>query len=181
MRNALLFAALALTGCGAGETVELYSLVISHFSLPDSCYSSNQQPDTTVTVAPPSLMNVKVWGGPDGAAFLEVESGSVNVDMGAAPNVAIAGILNGKSGEKGWTFATDTVESQKVFGNNTLTVTTHAEVTFPRGTGAGKGTAALSSSQVCTGGGCPGNNPSCSVSGIAVESARIASDFERAP
>ena len=179
MKKAWFVAALMLSGCG-GATPEIYQLVVDYFTLPDSCYRSGMQPSTAVTAAPPGLIQVEVWDGPDNTAFLNVEGGGRTIDMGEAPNVAVEGIFTGKKGEKGWTFTSDVTQKQTVVGN-TITNVTHAELTIDRGPVSFKGTAAVSSSSTCVGNQCPGTNPSCSVSGIVVQGTRIQTDFQRAP
>ena len=180
MRNALMFLALAPTGCN-GTSPEVYSLVVSHFSLPDSCYTSGMQPSTVVTTTPPGLIQVSVYDGPDNTAFLDVEKGGGSIDMGAAPNVNVNGVFTGKKVDKGWQFASDSVTKQTLPGNNVVTATTHAEIVFERFANTFKGTVALSSSSNCVGNQCPGANPSCSVSAIDVQGTRIAVQYERAP
>lgn len=178
MRNAWMLAALALTGCG-GVTPEVYELVVDYFTLPDSCYQNGMQPTSVTTTAPPGLMQAKVWDGPEGVAFLEIESGGGSIDMGAAPNVTVNGLFTGKKVDKGWTFSSDASDKATV-ANNTVTDTTHAEFTIERAV-TFKGTGALTSSRTCTGAACNGTNPSCSVSGINVRGSRVATDFERQP
>ncbi len=180
MRKTWMLMAVVMSGCG-GTTPELYDLVVNYFTLPDTCYSSGMQPSSIVTTAPPDLLQVQVWDGPDNTAYLEVEKGGASIDMGAAPNVNVNGVFTGKKVEKGWTFASDAVQKQTLPGNNVITATTHAEFTFERGGGPVKGTAVLSSSSNCVGNQCPGTNPSCTVSAIALQGSRIAVDYQRAP
>lgn len=179
MKKTWMLAALMLSGCG-GATPEMYQLVVNYFTLPDSCYQSGMQPTTGVTVAPPDLIQVQVWDGPDNTAYMQVESGGGTIDMGQAPNVSVSGIFTGKKADKGWTFTSDTTQKQTIIGN-TVTNVTHAEFTFDRGPVTFKGTGALSSSSTCVGNQCPGTNPSCAVSGIVVQGTRIQTDYERAP
>jgi hypothetical protein len=179
MRKSWMLAALVFSGCG-GVTPEIYQLVVDFFTLPDSCYSNGMQPSSGFTSTPPDLLQVNVWDGPEGGAFLKVEQGGGTIDMGAAPNVSVSGIFTGKRTDKGWTFSSDAV-SRANAANTTFTDTTHAEFTFERGGGTFKGTGALSSSRACTGSACTGTQPSCSVSGINFKGSRIAVDFERAP
>jgi len=180
MRKSWMLAAMVLSGCG-GTSPELYELVVDYFTLPDSCYQSGMQPSTVVTTSPPGKLQVQVWDGPDNTSFLEVEAGGGSIDMGAAPNVDLDGIFTGKKVEKGWQFDSDGLRKQTLPGNNVITTTTHAEIVFERSGGTFKGTAALSSSSNCVGAQCPGNNPSCSVSGINVRGTRIAVQWERSP
>jgi hypothetical protein len=180
MRKSWMLVAAVLSGCG-GTSPELYDLVVDYFTLPDSCYTSGMQPATVVTTQAPRLMQVQVWDGPDGVAYLEVQGTGSTVDLGAAPNVSISGIFTSpKKGEKGWTFVSDGVEKQTLPANNVITTTTHAELTFDRA-GTFKGTAALSSSRNCVGNQCPGANPSCGVSGIVVSGTKLAVQYQRAP
>lgn len=179
MRTTCLLLALALTGCG-GVSPEVYELVIDAFSLPDSCYSQGMQPATVTTTAPPGLIQVQVWDGPENSAFLQVETGGLSIDMGAAPNVDIGGIFTGKKVDKGWTFSSDLVRKQTLPGNNVVTTTTHAELTFDRGQ-LFKGTGLLSSSSNCVGAQCSGTNPSCSVPALVLNGTRVAVQYERAP
>lgn len=179
MRKSLLLTAVLLTGCGGGVTPELYALVVDYFTLPDSCYSNGMQPSSAVVSAPPGLLQVQVWDGPDNTAVLSVEEGGRSVDMGAAPNVAVGGLFKGTRGNNGWTFVSETVDRASVAGN-TVTDTTRAEFVFDRGQ-TFKGTASLSSSRTCTGSACSGTNPACSVTGIKVDGTRLAVDYERAP
>lgn len=179
MRNAWMLAAVLLSGCG-GLTPEIYELVVDYFTLPDSCYSNGMQPSSLTTAAPPGLMQVRVWDGPENSAFLEIEQGGASIDMGAAPNVAVSGVFIGKKVEKGWTFSSDASDKQSLAGN-TITDTTHAEITFERSGGTFKGTGALSSSRTCTGSACNGTNPTCAVNGLNFRGTRIAVTFERAP
>ena len=181
MRKSWMLVAAVLSGCGAGQSPELYDLVVDYFTLPDSCYQSGMQPSTVATAVPPRLMQVQIWDSAEGIAYLEVQGAGTTVDMGAAPNVSISGVFSTpKRGDKGWTFGSDTVEKQTLPGNNVITVTTHAELTFER-TPQFKGTAALSSSHNCVGNQCPGTNPSCGVSGIVVHGTRLQVDYQRAP
>lgn len=180
MRKSLMLSALLLSGCG-GVTPEIYQLVIDLFTLPDSCYSNMMQPASGVTTAPPELMQVNVWDGPEGASFMEIEQGGGTIDMGAAPSVPVSGVFTGKRTDKGITFSSDFV-AKTTAANTTFTDTTHAELTFERGGGTFKGTAALSSSRACSGMACGGmTQPSCSVTGINFRGSRIAVNFERAP
>lgn len=180
MRKSSLMLALVLSGCG-GTTPEVYQLLVDYFTLPDSCYTSMMQPSEVVTTAPPTAMTVQVWDGPENSAFMQVESGSISVDMGAAPNVNIGGIFTGKKADKGgWTFSSDVVSKDTLPGNNVVTTTTHAELTFERGV-TFKGTGVLSSSRNCVGAQCPGTNPSCTVSGLVVTGTKVAVQYERAP
>lgn len=179
MRKSSLMLALMLSGCG-GTTPEVYQLLIDYFTLPDSCYTSMMQPSSVTTTAPPAAMTVQVWDGPDNTAFLQVETASISVDMGAAPNVNVGGIFTGKKVDKGWTFSSDSVQKQTLPGSNVITSTTHAELTFERAT-TFKGNALLSSSTNCVGSSCSGSNPSCSVSGIVLTGTRVAVNYERAP
>jgi hypothetical protein len=180
MRKSLLLTAALLTGCGGGVTPELYALAVDYFTLPDSCYSNGMQPSSVVVSAPPGLLQVQVWDGPDNTAVLEVEQGGRSIDMGAAPNVAVGGLFKGTKGDKGWTFVSETVDRATVAGN-TVTDTTKAEFTFDRGAQTFKGTAALTASRTCTGSACSGTNPACAVSGITLTGTRIAVDYQRAP
>lgn len=179
MRNAWMLAAVLFSGCG-GVTPEIYELVVDYFTLPDSCYSNGMQPTNQTTTAPPGLMQVRVWDGPENTAFLEVEQGGASIDMGAAPNVPVSGVFVGKKVEKGWTFSSDASDKATI-ASTTVVDTTHAEITFERSGGTFKGTGALSSSRTCTGTGCSGANPTCSVSGLNFRGTRIAVTFERAP
>jgi hypothetical protein len=168
------------SACG-GTSPELYHLVVSYFTLPDSCYTNSMAPTTATTAAPPDLLQVQVWDGPDNIPYLQVIAGGTSVDMGAAPNVDMRGIFTGKRADKGgWTFSSDTAAKATVAGN-TVNSTTHAELNFERGGGSFKGTAALSSSQTCTGAQCPASSPSCSVGNIALQGSRIAVEYQKAP
>ncbi|MBL8910212.1 MAG: hypothetical protein JNM17_05835 [Archangium sp.] len=180
MRKSWMLSALLLSGCG-GVTPEIYQLLIDIFTLPDSCYTNMMQPTSGLTTAPPELMQVQVWDGPEGTAFMQVEQGGGTIDMGAAPSVPVNGIFTGKRGDKGLVFTSDYV-SRTTAANTTFVDTTHAELAFERGGGTFKGTGALSSSRTCSGMNCGGmTQPSCSVSGINFRGSRIAVDFERAP
>ena len=179
MRKSWMMLALALSGCG-GTTPEVYQLIVDYFTLPDSCYTSMMQPSQVITARPPTAMSVQVWDGPDNTPSLQVESATLSVDMGAAPNVDVAGIFIGKKVDKGWTFSSDNVAKATLPANNVVTTTTHAEMTFERGV-TFKGTAVLSSSRNCVGTGCPGTNPSCSVSGIVLTGTKVAVQYQRAP
>lgn len=179
MKKTWMLAALMLSGCG-GATPEMYQLVVNYFTLPDSCYQSGMQPTTGVTVAPPELIQVQVWDGPDNTALLEVEEGGRSIDMGAAPNVAVGGLFKGAKADKGWTFVSE-VEDRSTVAGNTVTDKTRAEFTFERGAQTFKGTAALTSSRTCTGSACSGTNPACAVSGITFTGTRLAVDYQRAP
>lgn len=179
MKKSWMLVAVLLSGCG-GTSPELYDLVIDYFTLPDTCYQSGMQPSTVATTLPPGLMQVQVWDGPDNITYLEVQGAGRSIDMGAAPNVPVSGIFTGKKTDKGWTFNSDTVEKQTLPGNNVITETTHAELTFERATQF-KGTATINSSRNCVGAQCPGTNPSCSVSAIVVHGTRLAVQYERAP
>lgn len=183
MRKSWLLFATLLSGCN-GLTPELYSLVVDYFEPNSSCYNDMMQPGTVVTTAPPSLVQVQVWDGPEQTAWLEVEEGGGVINMGDAPNVPIGGIFTGKRGDKGFTFTRDIV--QKTTSGSTTnptvnTITTHAELTFERGGGTFVGTASFSSSRSCTGMGCPMTLPTCSISGVKVNGTRIAVEYERAP
>jgi len=179
MRKSSLVLAMVLSGCG-GTTPEVYQLLVDYFTLPDSCYTSMMQPSQVVTTAPPNAMSVQIWDGPDNTAFLQVESAGISIDMGAAPNVNIGGIFTGKKVDKGWTFSSDSVAKNTLPGNNVVTTTTHAEMTFERAV-TFKGTGVLSSSSNCVGAQCPGTNPSCTVSGLVVTGTKVAVQYERAP
>ena len=180
MRKSWMLVAAVLSGCG-GQAPELYDLVVDYFTLPDSCYQSGMQPSTVFTATPSRLMQVQVWDGAEGTAFLEVQGTGVSIDMGAAPNVPVSGLFSSpKKGDKGWTFNSDSVEKQTLPGNNVITTTTHAELTIDRSP-TFKGTAALSSSTNCVGNQCPGANPSCGVSGIVVHGTKLQVDYQRAP
>lgn len=180
MRKSLLLAAALLTGCGGGVTPELYALVVDYFTLPDSCYSNGMQPSSAVVSAPPGLLQVQVWDGPENTAVLSIEEGGRSVDMGAAPNVPVGGLFKGTKGNNNaWTFVSETVDRATVAGN-TVTDTTRAEFVIERGQ-TFKGTGALSSSRVCTGSACSGTNPTCSVTGLKLTGTRLAVDYERAP
>lgn len=179
MRKSSMVLALVLSGCG-GTTPEVYQLLVDYFTLPDSCYTSMMQPSTVVTSRPPTAMSVQVWEGPDNTASMQIESGTILIDMGAAPDVEVGGIFTGKKGDKGWVFTSDNARKQTLPANNVVTTTTHAEMTFERGV-TFKGTAVLSSSSNCVGTGCPGTNPSCSVSGIVLTGTKVAVQYERAP
>lgn len=179
MRHLILPAlVVALSGCGAGATPELYALVVEYFRPNAACYSSGTAPTEGVASTAPGLIHAQVWDGPDATAVLQVESGGGSVDMGSAPNVDISGLFTGTKGDKGWTFASETVESNEVLGA-LITDTTRAEFTFDRAN-TFKGTATLSSKRTCTGTGCP-TMPSCTISGVKVTGTRIAVDYERAP
>jgi hypothetical protein len=179
MKKLLLLSVMALTGCN-GVTPELYSLVVDYFRLPDSCYANGMQPSTGVTTAPPALIEVQVWDGPDNTATLEIERGNRTIDMGAAPNVTVGGLFKGTRANGGWSFVSETVGSATVAGN-TVTDTTRAEIVFERGQQTFNGLANLSSSRSCMGSACSGNNPTCSVTGIKIAGTRIAVDYQRAP
>ena len=170
---------MALSGCGAGVTPELYAIVVDYFTLPDTCYTSGMQPSTVATARPPELMQVQVWEGPEGVAYLEVEEGGAAVDMGAAPDVPVRGVFTGQKGEKGWTFNSDSATKQTLPGNNVVTATTHASLTFERAS-TFKGTGALNSASSCVGAQCPGTNPTCAVS-LSVTGTKLQVDYERAP
>lgn len=179
MRTSSLMLALMLSGCG-GTSPEVYQLLVDYFTLPDSCYTSMMQPSTVTTTSPPAPLAVQVWDGPDNTAFLQIESAAISVDMGAAPNVTVGGIFTGKKVDKGWTFSSDGVQKQTLPGNNVVTTTTHAEITFERNN-TFKGTGLLSSSSNCVGAQCPGTNPSCTVSGLVLTGTRVAVEYQRAP
>lgn len=180
MRKSSLMLAVFLTGCG-GTSPEVYQLFIETFSLPDSCYTSMMQPSSVTTAEQLTPVSVQVWDGPDNTAFLQVESGSISVDMGAAPNVSISGVFTGKKVDKGWTFSADnSVKQTQTPSGNVTTSSTHAEITFERTT-TFKGTGQLSSSTNCVGTTCSGTNPSCQVSGLVLSGTRVAVQYERAP
>ncbi len=179
MRKSSLMLAVLLSGCG-GTSPEVYQLLVNYFTLPDSCYMSMMQPNTVTTAAQPTALSVQVWDGPDGTAFMQIESAPLSIDMGAAPNVNVGGIFTGKKAEKGWQFTSDNTTKQTANANLVVTTTSHAEMTFDRGV-TFKGTGLLSSSANCVGTSCPGVNPSCSVSGIVITGTRVAVEYERAP
>lgn len=168
-----------LSGCGAGAKPELYALVIDYFTLPDTCYTSGMQPSTVATARPPILIQGQVWDGPEGLAYLEVVQGGAAVDLGAAPDVDFRGIFTGKKGDKGWTFNSDSSTKRTLPGNNVITDSSHASLTFERAS-TFKGTGSVSSSSTCVGAQCPGVNPSCAVS-LNLGGTRLEVDYERAP
>jgi hypothetical protein len=169
----------ALAGCGGPITPELYALVVDYFRPPASCYTNGMAPTDGVTTAPPHIIQVEVWDGPDNTAFLEVQSGGGRVDMGDAPDVNLTGVFKGTRGSEGWTFSTQRV-TVNTAANTTITDTTGATFTFNRGT-TFKGTASLSSSRACMGSLCTGTQPSCTISGITVSGTRLAVDYQKAP
>lgn len=180
-RAVLMFAVVLLSGCGGTVKPELYALVVNFFSIPDNCYSDNQQPASGVTSSAPERLTVEVFDGPDGAAYLDVAQGGQSIDMGDAPSVPVNGVFTGARGDNGWDFKSDTTSKQTIFGNNVFTVSTHAQLTFPRGAPTFKGTGALSSSQTCSGTNCPDTQPSCSVSTITFDGTRLEVDFLATP
>ena len=179
MRQSSLLLAVLLNGCG-GTSPELYQLLVNSFTVPDSCYTSMMQPNRVITAAQPSALTVQIWDGPEGTAFLQIESGPLSIDMGAAPNVPVSGIFTGKKDPKGWQFTSDNATKQTVSANAAISITSHAEMTFERGV-TFKGTGLLSSSSNCVGSACSGVNPSCSVSSIVVTGTRVAVEYQRAP
>ena len=182
MKRALVTLAVVLSGCGGTVKPELYALVVNFFTVPDSCYEDNKQPASGVTAAPPARLTVEVFDGPDGTAYLDVAEGSQTIDMGDAPSVQVAGIFTGKKADSGWKFTADASGKQQlVFGNNVITSSTHAELTFPRGMPTFKGTGALSSAQTCAGSNCPDSLPSCNVSGLTFDGTRLDVEFLATP
>lgn len=182
MRQALFFVVLTagLSGCGIRPVnAELYALVIGFVRAPASCYGSGMQPATGVTSSTPKILKVQVWDGPDGAAFLELVEGAVNVDMGDAPSVAFDSVLGGTKGSTGWAF-TGQRTSVASAGGATFTSTTSATLTFWRDT-TFKGAASLSSSRTCTGTTCPAMTPSCTIADVPLSGTRLAVDWEQAP
>ncbi|MBL8951307.1 MAG: hypothetical protein JNK82_11050 [Myxococcaceae bacterium] len=169
-----------LTGCGGGGSPELYALVFDVVTAPASCYAN--PPATTVTGVLGTL-NAEVWDGPEGKAYLTVEGGSLSVDMGDAPTVTVSvgQAIEGSPAAGGWSFITDRTQTTTtpIIGTVT-TVKTRAELTFARASTA-KGTLSLSSSQTCTGTGCPGTMPTCSITGAVVRATRLNVAYEKAP
>ncbi len=179
MRKTLMMAALMLSGCG-GTAPELYDLLVTFFTLPDSCYEDNMQPTSGPTSLPPALVQVQVWDGPDNIPYLEVQGTGATIDLGDAPSVPVSGIFTGKRGDKGWTFTSERVSKQTIVGN-VITTTTKAELTFER-TPQTKGTAALSSSRICAGSNCGNNtNRSCTASSLPFVGTQLKVDYQRAP
>lgn len=179
MRKSLLMVAMMLSGCG-GTAPELYDLLVSYFTLPDSCYDNGMQPSSGQTAGPPALVQVQVWDGPDATPYLEVQGTGISIDMGESPTVAVSGIFTGKRGDKGWTFTSERVSKQTIVGN-VLTSTRKIELTFER-TPQLKGTASLSSSQACAGTNCPADaSSSCAVSSIPFVGTQLKVDYERSP
>lgn len=179
MRKTLMMAAMMLSGCG-GTTPELYDLLVSYFTLPDSCYDNAMQPSSGQTSGPPALIQVQVWDGPDAVPYLEVQGTGVSIDMGESPTVAVSGVFTGKRGDKGLVFTSERVSKQTIAGN-VLTQTRKIELTFER-TPQTKGTAALSSSQACAGPNCPADvSSSCTVSSVPFVGTQLKVDYERAP
>lgn len=180
MRRLLLAAfSVALAGCGGPITPELYALVVDYFRPPASCYTDGMAPTDGVTTAPPQIIQVEVWDGPDDTAILEVQSGGGSVDMGDAPNVNLTGVFKGTKSSDGWAFATQRVTVNNA-ANTTITDTSGGTFTFNRGN-TFKGTASLSSSRACMGTLCTGTQPSCTISGINVTGTRLAVDYQKAP
>ncbi len=183
MHKYVLLTAIALSGC-RGVDVEIYKLLVTLTEPPISCYAEGFERNT-VSSGPPESVQVQVWDGPEGEAYLEFESGNFQVVLGESPSVTTAGIFTGKAGEGGWKFEKDTSTAQtQGEGANaiTQTVKTHVELTFPRGGGSLSGTAALNSSYACTGASCPDDvNRSCAINSISFKGSRIAVEFEREP
>lgn len=180
-----LIAALALvgfSGCGAGVAPELYNVVIDYFTLPNTCYQNGAPPNIVESAAPPRLMQISVWDGAANEAFLEINSGGGSIDMGWAPNVDVGGTMRGARNQNAatWTFIADTVIATTLPNINTTTSKSRFTLTFER-TQAFKGTASLTSSRECAGGGCSGAQPACDVSGIAVNGARLQVNYQTKP
>lgn len=181
MRPLLL--AVMLCGCGSGGSPELYALVFDVVMAPSSCFAN--APATTVT-GQLGTVNVEVWDGPDGKAYLSLEGGAITVDMGDAPTVTVtAGVaLEGTAGPGGWTFATERTQVTTAVVppiiNSTTTTKTRAALSFPRASTA-KGTLALASSIVCTGSGCPTNMPTCTIEGVNVRLTRLNVSYQKMP
>lgn len=180
MRRLLLVVlSVALAGCGGPITPELYALVIDYFRPPASCYTDGMAPTDGLTTAPPALIQVQVWDGPENTAILEVQSGNASIDMGDAPNVTLGGVFKGTKGSNGWDFSTQRVNVNNA-ANTTITDNTGATFTFNR-SNTFKGTATLTSSRTCMGTLCQGTQPSCTISGINVTGTRLAVDYQKAP
>lgn len=171
--------ALALVGCGGPATPELYAVVIDHFRAPASCYDSGEQPKSGTTVAPPALIQVEVWDGPDDTAVLQVQSGTINADMGDAPNVSVGGVFKGTKGNDGWTFSSGRT-SVIATGATTVTETAGATFSFPREP-TFTGTATLTSARTCDGTGCPTKLPSCTISGISLSGTQLQVEYLKTP
>jgi hypothetical protein len=182
MRRLLLTFAFALSACGTPVAPELYNVVVDAFSLPNTCFTNSTPPTTVVSAAPPSLVQISVWDGAAGEAFVEIESGGITVDMGAAPNVVVGGLMRGTKSTSGpaWTFVADRVVTTTVPNLSTSTSKANFSLTFER-TLTFKGILGLSSSRECTGVGCAGSTPSCAVSNVPVNGTRLQVDYLKSP
>ena len=181
MHKFMLVVMLALAAACNPASPELYNLAIDQFSLPDACYTSGGRtvPTSRTTAEPPKFLQVSVWDGSSGEAYMTVESSAISQSMGAAESVSIGGMLTGKKGSGGWTFDSETVTTQTM-GSAVLTTDKKVSLTFDRGL-AFKGKGALSSSTSCTGTGCPTNgDPSCSVD-LTVHGTQIEVTYQKAP
>lgn len=182
MRSALLAVAVAVSGCGGGGVPpEVYALVLTAIATPAGCFAT--PPTDTFAKAPLGTTNVTVWDAAESKAFLNPDT-SLSFDMGDAPTVSVssAQVLEGTSGPTGWTFVgeTDVTDVQTVIATRTINTKTRIEVAFQR-VATGTGTMTLSSSQTCTGSGCPTTMPTCTISAIPMRTTRLAVDFERTP
>ena len=182
MRIALLAVAVAVSGCGGGGVPpEVYALVLNTVTIPAGCFAT--PPTDTVAKGPLGTTTVTVWDGAEAKAFLNPDA-PLSFDMGDAPTVSVstAQVLEGTSGPTGWTFVaeTDVSDVQTVIATRTINTKTRIEVVFQR-VATGTGSMTLSSSQTCTGSGCPTTMPTCTVSAIPMRTTKLAVDFERTP
>lgn len=172
-----------LSGCGGGVSPELYAVIVDFFRPATSCYTSGQYPNTSVTAASPGTLRVEVYDGADQKPFLEIVEGAQSVDMGDAPDVRLAGLLEGTTSQGTTTFvASRTLESNTTVLGQPMTVTEtgKATVTFVRGP-TWKGTLSLNSSRTCSGTPCPNAPPACNVDNVPLRGTRLQVEYQQAP
>jgi hypothetical protein len=166
MRRTLLVGfVFVLAGCGAAPRPDYFSLVVDYFRPLASCYADGTAPVEGVRQTAPTLIEVQVWDGPDGSAYLDVLKGDTTMDMGDAPGVVVGGIFSGTKGATSWSFKSETVEVTEP-ANATVTVTRSATFVFERKT-TFHGTLSLSSVRSCLGTACAGLDLGCTIADIA--------------
>ena len=180
MKKLLMLPALLLFSCPSAEyEPETYQLVIDNVQLPASCFNNMMLPNTVVTMAPPTAVEVTVWDAPDGKAIMELDSAvQRTIDMGDAPSVVLSGVLPGSRSGSTWVYVSERTATNTQ-GGTTITDHTSAKNTVERG-GLAKGLLDLSSSRTCTGGGCNAM-PSCALTGIPLVSTRLRVNYQKAP
>jgi hypothetical protein len=178
--------ACVLMACGGGASPEVYAVSVDFFKVPDSCFANATPPPTVISAGSPTSAQLQVWDGPDGKAYMEIEQGGRNIDLGSAPDVALTGTLEGTTGPGGWVFTTlRTSVAKPPNGTTTTTENSKGTVTIERSSGPMKGTLKLESTRVCEGTGCAATfaaaNPPCTVDGIVIRGTRVAVSYQRPP